>query len=135
MEQLNSYELLDNPYLSEQRKHPRQEVVNLLAITVRGTGQVLDIGNEGLSFGCLYPHAFPDQFYLDILDAQGSHIKKLKVNKIWTTQVDYQKIPSAYELVVGVEFCDLSPSQQKQLNYLFECMKSRDNCSPPLVMV
>lgn len=105
-------------FLSEQRKKPRHKAINLLAITERGTGQVLDINREGLSFGCCYPHTFPREFQIDILDAQGSHLKRLKVRKMRETCGDEQESPALFEVVYGVEFADLTRSQASELEYL-----------------
>jgi hypothetical protein len=122
MNQLTSYNAEKACCFSHQRKIDRYEVANLLAVTQRGTGQILDISREGLSFGCLYPHAFPDIFYLDILDAKGSHIKKLKVRKIWEINENNQESVK-YESIVGVTFFDLTLSQSDELNYLFDNME------------
>lgn len=118
MNQLTTYGGSDALYLSEQRKIERHEAVHLLAITERGTGQILDISRDGLSFGCLYPHTFSREFYVDILDAKGSHIKKLKVRKMWETSGDYHEAAAVFELVVGVEFSELSSIQSEELTYL-----------------
>lgn len=124
MNQLTTHNTPEPHYLSEQRKNERLEVIHLLAITERGTGQILDITREGCSFGCLYPHTFPREFYLDILDAKGSHIRKIKVRKMRETSGDYQE--DIFELVVGVEFCDLTSSQSHELDYLLETLELSD---------
>lgn len=118
MNQLATYKLPETPCFSEQRKNDRHEVSNLLAITDRGTGQILDINREGLSFGCLYPHSFPNEFHIDILDARGSHIKKLKVRKMRETNSDDQDLAGFFELVIGVEFSEISASQAEDLDHL-----------------
>jgi hypothetical protein len=120
MNQLSIRKALETPYLSEQRKSQRYEIINLLAITERGTGQVLDINSEGLSFGCLYPHTFPNEFYLDILDAKGSHIQKLKVRKTHETGGDSLDSSAQFELVIGVEFYQLTESQSDELDFLLD---------------
>ncbi len=131
MNQLTICDRPKNPYLSEQRKIQRYEVLNLLAITGRGTGQILNISREGLSFGCLYPHAFPHEFFLDILDAKGSHIKTLKVRKIWETNGDFQELTAIYELVVAVKFSELTSTQSGELNSLLDGLELIDcSCSP-----
>lgn len=125
MNQLNTYSPEKNCCFSQQKRIDRYEVANLLAITQRGTGQILDISREGFSFGCLYPHAFPDIFFLDILDAKGSHIKRLRVKKIWEiNENDHESAP--YESIVGVTFVDLTLSQSEALNYLFDNMEVID---------
>jgi len=93
--------------------------VDVLAITKRGTGQILDISDRGLSFGCLYPHAFPHEFQIDLLSSKGSHIKKVKVKKITESNTIVRRKKDAFEVIVGVEFTDLSPSQTEQLNNMF----------------
>lgn len=120
MNQLATYKIPETPYFSEQRKNDRHEVINLLAITDRGTGQILDINREGLSFGCLYPHTFPNEFHIDILDAKSSHIKKLKVRKRRETTNDYQEPAGIFELVVGVEFSEITAFQAEELDYLLD---------------
>jgi hypothetical protein len=133
MDQLAIHQAPETLYLSEQRVNDRHEVINLLAITERGTGQILDISREGLSFGCLYPHAFPHEFYLDILDAKGSHIKKLKVRKMWEINGDYQEGAAIFELVVGIEFPDLTSAQADELNYLLDNIELFDYPYPHLI--
>ncbi len=123
MNQLTTHIVPEHIYLSEQRKKRRQEGIHLLAVTERGTGQIIDISREGFSFGCLYPHAFPDEFHLDILDAKGSHIKKIKVRKMREATDSYLESSEEFELVVGVEFCDLSLTQAQDLDYLLEAMQ------------
>ncbi len=126
MNQLSTYEASGVSFFSEQRKIQRYEVLNLLAITGRGTGQILDISREGLSFGCLYPHDFPDEFYLDILDAKGSHIKMLNVRKMWETKGDSQNPAETYELVVGLGFSNLTSAQSRELSYLLDTTETID---------
>ena len=118
MNQLTICETSAISCFSEQRKIQRYEALNLLAITRRGTGQILDLSLEGLSFGCLYPHEFPDEFYLDILDAKGSHLKMLKVRKIWEAKGDPLGCAGTYELIVGLEFSELTAAQSCELSYL-----------------
>lgn len=120
MNQLDAYKIPETPYFSEQRKNDHHEVINLLAITDRGTGQILDINREGLSFGCLYPHTFPNEFHIDILNARGSHIKKLKVRKRRETNDDDQEPAGIFELVIGVEFAEISAFQAEELDYLLD---------------
>ena len=126
MNQVSTHHTPETLYLSEQRINQRHEVIHLLAITERGTGQILDISREGLSFGCLYPHAFPNEFYLDILDAKGSHIKKVKVRKMWEIDGDYQGDAALFELVIGVEFTALSSSQKDDMDYLLDNIEMID---------
>lgn len=128
MNNLSTYRTPETPYLIDQNDPLRHETINLLVVTERGTGQILDIHREGLSFGCLYPHTFPNEFFVDILDAKGSHIKKLKVRKMWETVGDYQEPGSMFELVVGVEFSRLTPTQTDKLDFLLEnSLEATDN--------
>ena len=130
MDQLAIHQTPETLYLSEQRVNDRHEVINLLVITERGTGQIIDISRQGLSFGCLYPHNFPHEFYLDILDAKGSHIKKLKVRKMWEIDGDYQDGAAIFELVVGVEFPELTSAQADELSFLLDNIELIDNPYP-----
>jgi len=107
----------DARFLSEQRKSHRLRDLHLLAITNRGTGQIIDISQDGLSFGCLYPHIFPNEFSLDLLDAKGTHIKSIKVRKIWERRSSSIQ-NSQYELEVGVELINLSSKQHAELTDL-----------------
>lgn len=132
MDQLAISQAPETSYLSEQRVNDSQETINLLAITERGTGQILDISREGLSFGCLYPHAFPHEFYLDIIDAKGSHIKKLKVRKMWEINGDYQQGAAIYELMVGIQFPELTSAQADAIDYLLANIELTDYPLPHL---
>lgn len=133
MNQLTIHQRPETVYLSEQRKFERREAIHLLAITERGTGQILNISCDGFSFGCLYPHTFPSEFYIDILGAKGSHIKKCKVRKMWETKADYPDSTAAFELVVGVKFSDYSCSQMDELHDLFDNMADVDCANPFLI--
>lgn len=104
----------------ERRRSDRYKIVHILAITGRGTGQILDISREGLSFGCLYPHKFPDAWSMDILDAKGSHIKQLQVRKIWERTAGYPELSDEFDLEVGVEFTGLTALQADELDFLFD---------------
>lgn len=107
-----------NIFLPEQRKTYRNPGRHLLVITGKGTGKVLDISCYGLAFGCLYPHTFPTQWHIDILGAEGTFIKNLKVNKRWEQNHCCNDDLQNYELTVGVEFIDLTKSQASQLSEL-----------------
>lgn len=131
MHQLNISNRPEALYLPEQRKIVRHEAIHLLAITERGTGQILDISSDGFSFGCLYPHTFPTEFMVDILGAKGSHIKRLKVRKMWETHSDYLDSAAVFELVVGVEFSECTCSQTDELNYLLDTMAEEGGYAYP----
>ncbi len=123
MNQLTIYQTPEALFLSEQRKVERHKAIHLLAITERGTGQILDISDDGFSFGCLYPHTFPSEFHIDILGARGAHIKRLKVRKMWETNADYLDSTAVFELVVGVEFSECTCTQLDELHYLLDTME------------
>ena len=118
MNHLTVLELSNSRSLPERRRSDRYKVVHLLAITDRGTGQIGDIGREGLAFGCLYPHKFPESWVMDILDAKGSHIKQLRVRKIWERTIGHPDLPAKFELEIGVEFIEITPAQEDELDYL-----------------
>ncbi len=113
--------------ITKRRKNERYKIIHILAITSRGTGQILDIGREGLSFGCLYPHSFPETWSMDILDAKGSHIRELQVKKIWERKIGHPELSAKYELEVGVEFTELTDTQSDELDFLLENL---DLCMP-----
>lgn len=118
MNELLAREIVETRNLLERRKNERYRIVHILAITGRGTGQIIDIGREGLSFGCLYPHSFPDTWSMDVLDARGSHIKELQVRKIWERKTGDLGISTRYELEIGVEFENLTAEQADELDFL-----------------
>ncbi len=118
MNQLILRESLIPAYLRERRKNDRFSAVNLLGITARGTGKITDIGRDGLSFGCLYRHAFPALWSMDIINANGVHLKQLTVRKIWERDSGHPDLSGGFELEVGVEFIDLTPRQEKELDLL-----------------
>lgn len=120
MNQIFTQELVDHRNLLERRRGERYKIVHILAITGRGTGQIIDIGREGLSFGCLYPHSFPDTWSMDLIDAKGSHIKELQVRKIWERKIGHPGLSTRYELEVGVEFADLTDVQTDELDFLLD---------------
>lgn len=120
MNTLISREIVDPSDLLERRRSERYKIVHMLAITGRGTGQIIDIGRDGLSFGCLYPHSFPETWSMDILDARGSHIKEIRVRKIWERKLGHPELSSRYELEVGVEFIDLTGEQADELEFLLD---------------
>jgi hypothetical protein len=57
---------------------------------------------------------------MDILDAKGSHIKKIKVRKMRETTNYFEDPLSTFELVIGVEFFALTSVQADELAYLLE---------------
>lgn len=120
MDNLILPELVETRSLFERRRSERFKIVHILAITGRGTGQIVDISREGLSFGCLYPHKFPDTWPMDILDAKGSHIKQIQVRKIWERTIGHPDLSAKFELEVGVEFTDLSASQADEIDFLLD---------------
>jgi hypothetical protein len=129
MNQISVHEPTGPLYFHENRMSEHQRVVHLLAVTERGTGQILDISSDGFSFGCLYPHKFPDAWTLDILDSQGSHIKKLKVRKIWEISKYHPHTSTKFELVIGVEFVDLTAIQTDGLEFVLDNLDPVDELS------
>lgn len=105
-------------YPGERRKSDRYREMHLLVITGRGTGKILDIGSDGLSFGCLYHHAFPAIWSMDIIDARGVHLKQLHVRKIWEKSSGHPDLSGSFDLEIGVEFMDLTPRQENELDLL-----------------
>lgn len=122
MNQISVQETSGAIFLTEPRKTEQPQVVHLLAVTDRGTGQILDFSRDGLSFGCLYPHSFPEEWVLDVLDAKGSHIKQLKVRKIWEMSKYHPESSTRFELVVGVEFTHLTPSQADGIEFILDSL-------------
>ncbi len=104
----------------EFRSHNRVEVTDLLAVLKWGTGQILEFSSIGLTFGCLYPHSFPDEWSMDLLDAKGVHIKNIMVRKIWEKTIDHPNPSTKFEVVTGVEFIGLTTEQSLEINELVE---------------
>lgn len=118
MNHLILQESLIPAYLRERRKNDRFSEVNLLGITRRGTAKITDIGRDGLSFGCLYRHVFPASWSMDIINAKGVHLKQLIVRKVWERDSGHPDLSDSFELEIGVEFMDLTPRQEKELDLL-----------------
>lgn len=133
MNQLAVQESLVPAYYRDRRKNERQREVQLFAITSRGTGKILSISGNGLAFGCLYPHTFPADWLMDIIDVRGVHLKQLKVRKVWEKRPGAQDRQQNFELEVGVEFVDLPSSQKNQLTLLLRNLRgSSTNIARPL---
>jgi len=113
----------------EQRKALRYEVVQLIAITEKGTGRVLDINQDGLSIGCLYPHQFPDEMKIDILGANGVFIKELTVRKCWENGDESIFFPEPFEILVGFEFSQLTGEKSRELSKLIRHIEVEDKYS------
>ncbi|MGW8192911.1 MAG: hypothetical protein ACWGOX_01475 [Desulforhopalus sp.] len=109
-----------SPHMFRHRSSSIFPGPTLLAITDRGTGQVMTLSREGISFGCLYPHVFPKEWKIDILDGRGGHIRQLSVRKIWEMNSYLFDCTKKFDLVVGAEFTDLSEQQAKDLEALLE---------------
>ncbi len=105
-------------FLGERRKSERLSEINLLMVSCRGTGRILDINQDGLSFGCLYPQTFPEVFALDIINARGLHLKQATVRKTWQRNHGDVYLSNEYEMEVGAEFLDLLPAQETLLALL-----------------
>lgn len=105
-------------FLGERRKSERLSDINLLMVSSRGTGKILDIHQDGLSFGCLYPQIFPEVFTLDIINARGLHLKQATVRKTWQRNRGDIHLSDDYEMEVGAEFLDLYAAQEAVLALL-----------------
>jgi len=110
---------LSSASFRERRKNDRYNELDLFIITTRGTGKIIDISGDGLSFGCLYRQAFPATWSLDIINANGFHLKQLSVMKIWEKSNRFEERYGNFELEIGVEFTRLSERQEEQLDLLF----------------
>jgi hypothetical protein len=122
MNQLILQEPLAHAYFRDRRKNDRCTEIHLLGITGRGTGKIIDIGRDGLSFGCLYNHDFPAVWPMDIIDAKGAHLKQFMVRKIWERNSGHPELSGSFELEIGVEFMDLTPRQEKELDLLLNTL-------------
>ena len=122
MNQIIAQESIALTYLRERRKNDRYQELNLLVITTRGTGKILDINHNGLSFGCLYHHSFPEIWPMDIIDAKGIHLKQLMVRKIWERNSGHPDLLGSFELEIGVEFTTLTPLQENVLDLLLDTL-------------
>jgi hypothetical protein len=105
-------------YLRERSITDRSSEINLLVITSRGTGKIFDISRDGLSFGCLYHHAFPEIWSIDIINAKGFYLKGLIVRKVWERTVGHPDLSDSFELEIGVEFMNLTSRQENELEFL-----------------
>ncbi|MFH0783796.1 MAG: PilZ domain-containing protein [Pseudomonadota bacterium] len=130
MDQLILREASNPVYFRERRKNDRCSELNLLVITNRGTGKIMDISRDGLSFGCLYPHNFPVTLLIDILDAKGLHLKQLTVRKVWERNSGDPELSGRFELEIGVEFLDLTPHQENSLDILLSNLIFADIQTP-----
>lgn len=120
-------------YFPEQRLYERFHIAHLLAVTKWGTGQIFEINHRGLSFGCLYPHTFQDQWTMDILDARGAHVRNLQVEKIWETRSGENDILNRFELIVGVAFIKPNYKQIVEINELLENTEDAEMRYPDLL--
>ena len=126
MDQVMVQEAFNAAHFRERRENDRFREMNLLVITNRGTGKIMDISRDGLSFGCLYPHTFPTTLSIDILDAKGLHLKQLKVRKVWERNSSHPELSDCFELEVGVEFLDLTANQQNGLDTILSNLHFTD---------
>lgn len=120
-------------YIPEQRHYERFHIAHLLAVTKWGTGQIFEINHRGLSFGCLYPHTFEDQWNMDILDARGAHVRNLQVEKIWESRSGDQELLNRFELIVGVAFVKPTYKQILEINELLDDPESSELAYPELL--
>lgn len=120
-------------YIPEQRLYERFHIAHLLAVTKWGTGQIFEINHRGLSFGCLYPHTFQEQWTMDILDARGAHVRDLQVEKIWETRSGEGENMNRFELIVGVAFVKPNYKQIVEINDLLENTETSESRFPELL--
>jgi hypothetical protein len=105
-------------YVRERSIIDRSSEINLLVITSRGTGKIFDISRDGLSFGCLYHHTFPEIWSMDLINAKGFYLKGLIVRKVWERTIGHPDLSDRFELEIGVEFIDLTSRQENELEFL-----------------
>lgn len=118
MNQLRVRHDLPSFLLGERRRIERTRDIHVLVVTSLGTGKIVDIHGEGLSFGCLYPHKFPEIFTIDILNARGLHLKRMLVRRVWQRFRDDDQLSEEFEMEVGAEFLALLPAQKALLTHL-----------------
>lgn len=104
----------------EQRAQHLDSSSYLVAVTKMGAGRILDISDRGLTFGCLYPHYFPNELDMDILDSKSNYIKDIKVRKMRECFKASSGRLVNYELLVGVEFIDPTDHQIVELDCLLD---------------
>lgn len=119
-------EILAPSCFLDQRKSHQDAGLHLLVVTWRGTGRILDIDNEGLSFGCLHPHCFPDEWYLGILDDKGTFIENIKVIKVKECFKEFSGQLTKFQIVVRVKFVELTARQASDLDYLLSTLEHVD---------
>jgi len=115
MNQLRVRHDLPSFFFGDRRRIERTRDIHFLAVTSNGTGKIVDINIDGVSFGCLYPHNFPEIFTIDILNARGLHLKRMMVRKIWQRFGDDEHTSDEFEMEVGAEFLALLPEQKALL--------------------
>jgi hypothetical protein len=98
----------------------RHQAARLFAVTVKGTGEIIDINSDGLSFGCLYPHSFPSKMKIDILGENGILIKEISVETAWQNSRSHRVDTGGFEKITGVKFIGLSRRQLKEIEQLRE---------------
>ncbi|MFW2365615.1 MAG: hypothetical protein ACN4GW_04315 [Desulforhopalus sp.] len=118
METMTLQEKTLTPYLAVQPDSSTSQTEALLAVTAKGSGQVITLSKEGISFGLLYPHAFSQEWDLDILDDKGGHIQQLRVRKVWEMNRFHTDFCKEFELVIGAQFVNLSKHQETALDQL-----------------
>jgi hypothetical protein len=101
--------------LRNLRKSLRHQPGQLIAITAKGTGKIIDISLDGLSFGCLYPHNFPREMKIDILGADGVFIKGIGVETRWENSYSPAQRADNFEKVTGLCFTGLDHLQSAEL--------------------
>jgi len=113
-----------NIILTDQRQNLRHEVYQLITITAKGTGRIIDLSIDGLSFGCLYPHTFPEKMKIDILGANGIFIKGIDVETRWENNFNPMQRTDKYEKITGLKFTGLDHTQWVKLNEIIRNIES-----------
>lgn len=121
-------------YLEQRAKH--QETSSyLLAVTNKGAGRILDFNVQGLTFACHYPHYFPNELEIDILDGKNICIKKIKVRKVRECFKASSGQLANYEVLVGVEFVEPTLRQTAELECLLNTQDHKVISSPNILYI
>lgn len=91
---------------------------HFMGVAEQGTGRILTISPHGLSFGCLCPRPFPDEWLMDLLDNRGAMVQKIRVRKMWECRHAPDDASTAFSLTVGVEYVELTSEQSRNLSTL-----------------
>lgn len=103
-----------------RRRHERRQISEAVVLTSMGVCQVHNLSEGGMSFKCMYLQELPDEWQLDILDTNGTHLKELWVEKVWQKLDKIPVNPSHFALSVGVKFKNLKDDQADLLHKILE---------------